>query len=161
LIGTFCTVGNLKKPFDRFFKIIFNSIDNLPKPILIQSGYNKIKNTNNYDFQDFFQMNEHQKYLENSKVVISHAGAGTIFQCLNLNKRPIVIPRLKKFDEHVNDHQLDLALKLKDLNLIYVVEEELISMQLIKENKLSSEDKIKSDPLIYKLHKRINTIVNK
>jgi UDP-N-acetylglucosamine transferase subunit ALG13 len=161
LIGTFCTVGNLKRPFNRFFEIIFDSISILPKPILIQSGYNQINYSDLYKFKDFFEITDHQKFIETSKVVISHAGAGTIFQCLNLKKIPIVIPRLKKFNEHVNDHQLDLSVKLRDLNLIYVAEDNLTTKKLIKQNIFSRKNEIEFDPLIYKLKEELNMIINK
>ena len=41
--------------------------------------------------------------ISNSHVVISHGGAGTIFQCLQNNKIPIIIPRLSNYDEHINE----------------------------------------------------------
>ncbi len=44
--------------------------------------------------------------------MISHGGAGTIINAL-LKKKPVVIvPRMQRFKEHTNNHQVDLALAL-------------------------------------------------
>ena len=77
-----------------------------------------------------------------------------------MKKIPIVIPRLKKFNEHVNDHQLDLSVKLRDLNLIYVAEDNLTTKKLIKQNIFSRKNEIEFDPLIYKLKDELNMIIN-
>jgi UDP-N-acetylglucosamine transferase subunit ALG13 len=42
-------------------------------------------------------------------VVICHAGAGTLGQCIKLGQRPLLVPRLQRFGEAINDHQLMLA----------------------------------------------------
>ncbi|MDI6654714.1 MAG: glycosyltransferase, partial [Candidatus Hydrothermarchaeota archaeon] len=48
-----------------------------------------------------------------ARIVISHGGAGSIIFALRSGKPVVVVPRLKKFDEHVNDHQLELAKQLE------------------------------------------------
>lgn len=146
--GTFCTVGNLKKPFKRFFDLIFDSIDLLPKPIIIQSGHNKINKSSLYNFKTFYDINEHQNNISNSQVVVSHAGAGTIFQCLRSNKKPIIIPRLGDLNEHINNHQLDLFKKLNALDLIYTSNSRDDFYNLIKKNIFTSNNNLKPDPLI-------------
>ena len=42
------------------------------------------------------------------EVIITHAGVGTIIKGLKLGKKMIVAARLKKYKEHVNDHQLQI-----------------------------------------------------
>jgi len=56
--------------------------------------------------------------LESCRIVISHAGVGTILLSIQNNKIPIVIPRLKRFKEAVDDHQLDLVRELDKSNAI-------------------------------------------
>lgn len=145
--GTFCTVGNLKKPFKRFFDLIFDSIDLLPKPIIIQCGHNKINNSSLYDFKTFYDINEHQHIISNSQVVVAHAGAGTIFQCLQSQKKPIIIPRLGDLNEHINNHQLDLFKKLNALDLIYTSNSRDDFYNLIKKNIFTHKNNLKTDPL--------------
>jgi UDP-N-acetylglucosamine transferase subunit ALG13 len=56
--------------------------------------------------------------IQGSDVVITHAGVGSILSALSLGKMPIVVPRLSQFNEHVDDHQLEIASELSNLGLI-------------------------------------------
>lgn len=47
--------------------------------------------------------------LEAADAVVCHAGSGTIRDALRAGHRPIVVPRLQRHGEHVNDHQLELT----------------------------------------------------
>jgi UDP-N-acetylglucosamine transferase subunit ALG13 len=58
----------------------------------------------------------HSTYVEHvraSSAVISHAGMGTIIQCLQLDKPLLVLPRLERHKEIVNDHQIATARKFE------------------------------------------------
>ena len=46
-----------------------------------------------------------QKYYDEARIVITHGGPASFMAALERNKTPIVMPRLKKYNEHVNDHQ--------------------------------------------------------
>jgi UDP-N-acetylglucosamine transferase subunit ALG13 len=47
--------------------------------------------------------------VEAADVVISHAGVGTLLTCLSVGKVPVLVPRLARFGEHVDDHQRQIA----------------------------------------------------
>lgn len=47
-------------------------------------------------------------------VIVAHAGTGTIFTALELRKPIIVMPRLARYQEHRNDHQLATVERFKD-----------------------------------------------
>ncbi len=48
-------------------------------------------------------------HMQAARVVISHAGAGTIIQALNAGKPLVVVPRSSCFNESSDDHQHELA----------------------------------------------------
>jgi UDP-N-acetylglucosamine transferase subunit ALG13 len=50
-----------------------------------------------------------------ARLVISHAGMGTILTALTQGKRICVMPRQHRYGEHRNDHQLATAARLADL----------------------------------------------
>ncbi len=52
--------------------------------------------------------------MREADAIVCHAGSGTIRDALELGFRPIVVPRLARFGEHVNDHQLELVSALGD-----------------------------------------------
>ena len=59
-------------------------------------------------------MEEFEQYMEMADVVICHGGCGSIIPALRRGKVPVVVPRLKKYGEHVNDHQMQLTQILAD-----------------------------------------------
>ncbi len=75
------------------------------------------------EWQRLIPFREMAERIEQASLVISHAGAGTILLCLQYGQRPVVVPRRKKYAEHVDDHQLMFARKLDEQGLVYCVEE--------------------------------------
>lgn len=57
---------------------------------------------------EFTNPKEMNNLLENSDYIITHGGVGTIIDGINLGKKVIAVPRLSKYKEHVNDHQLQI-----------------------------------------------------
>ena len=55
--------------------------------------------------------------LNNSRVVITHAGAGTLLQCMESNIVPLVMPRRYELHEHLNNHQLEILNEFSKKNL--------------------------------------------
>jgi UDP-N-acetylglucosamine transferase subunit ALG13 len=67
----------------------------------------------NTKFSRFIGLDEFRQYLKKARVVVTHGGIGTIIDCLYLGKPMVIVPRLKEFGEHTNNHQLDLARELE------------------------------------------------
>ena len=60
--------------------------------------------------------------MAESDAVITHAGAGNTVSALSAGKRPVILPRRKLFQEHVDDHQSDLAAELEKRELVVSAE---------------------------------------
>jgi UDP-N-acetylglucosamine transferase subunit ALG13 len=71
-------------------------------------------------------------HLNESDVVISHAGVGSILSILDSGKFPILIPRLAENSEHIDNHQLEIASVVSNLNLCTVVTDKLSRVDLIQ-----------------------------
>ena len=115
----FATIGNDRRSFDRFNKLVLLVSDLFPDvKIIYQKGHNKFfnKKINIYD-KSFFDRKIFYKYLKESSLVFSHAGAGTLLQLSKLKKVPYVLPRDCRFNEHVNNHQKETLEQFKSLNL--------------------------------------------
>ncbi|MCF7518962.1 MULTISPECIES: glycosyltransferase [Pseudoalteromonas] len=107
------TVG-AQLPFKRLVEAINDINKSLNLDVFAQVG----EDSNAYDgiqVVDFLSSNEYKAKLDWCDIVIAHAGMGTIIQCLELNKKLIVVPRLAKFGEHRNDHQLDTIARFEPL----------------------------------------------
>ena len=103
----FVTVGTQDKQFPR----LLNAIENISiqEEIVIQSGNTDFKsNKNNIKVYKFLPQNEFYDYMMKSNQVITHAGVGTIISSIKKDKKVIAVPRLSKYSEHVNDHQLQI-----------------------------------------------------
>ena len=59
--------------------------------------------------------------LRRADVVVTHAGVGSILCATNAGHVPIVVPRLKRHGEHVDDHQVELIDELGRLGKVHVV----------------------------------------
>lgn len=120
----FITVGTHEQQFNRLIKEIDNlkQLGKISDEVFIQTGYSdyipiscKWKKMIGYD-----EMNE---YMKKARIIITHGGPGSIFQCLNYKKTPIVIPRNPKYDEHVDNHQVEFARRLHKKKSIISVED--------------------------------------
>ena len=58
---------------------------------------------------DFISYDEMQKLIDKADIVITHGGTGSILMPLKSGKKVIAIPRLKKYMEHVDDHQTQIV----------------------------------------------------
>ena len=86
-----------------------------------------------------------EEYITMSNIVITHAGVGTIMECINKNKEIIVLPRKEENGEHVNNHQEEIAYEMEKKGLLKKVDtyEQLKNsvIEIIKNN----EGKIKKN----------------
>jgi beta-1,4-N-acetylglucosaminyltransferase len=115
----FVTVGTHYQGFDRLIKKMDEIADSLNDTVIMQIGNTEYEPKNTEWFR-FSEYNSILKLLGKSDIVICHGGAGTLLDILKYDKRTIVVPRLKKFKEVYDDHELELAESLKDRNISVV-----------------------------------------
>lgn len=120
----FVTVGTHEQPFNRLLKVIdeLKGANLIEDEVIIQSGYSDydIKYCKN---QKFFAYSEMQELIDQANMVITHGGPATFMGVLSKGKIPVVVPRQKKFEEHVNDHQLEFCNKVKEKYPIIVIDD--------------------------------------
>lgn len=119
----FITVGT-QGPFDRLISTMDKLAYELPEiPFVAQiseSSY-KVKNMKSLEFVG---PTEFDTYFSAAKLIVSHAGMGTIISALEYNKPIIIFPRLAKLGEHRNEHQMATAKRLERLNYLHVAYDE-------------------------------------
>lgn len=101
----FVTLGTQDKKFKRLLDAVENL--DIDEKIIAQIGSTDYK-SEKMEIHKFLPSNEFDKYMKEARIIITHAGVGTIIYGLKLNKKMIVAPRLKEYKEHVNDHQLQI-----------------------------------------------------
>ncbi len=106
----FVTVGTHEQPFNR----LVQEIDNLKRDgvitedVIIQTGYSTYE-PKYCQWDKLIPYKQMIKNVEDARIVITHGGPASFIMPLQIGKTPIVVPRQKKFDEHVNDHQVEFA----------------------------------------------------
>ena len=116
----FVTVGTHYQGFDRLVRSTDEMAKRIDEEVLIQYG------SSNYlpKYSSGFRYVEREKfinYIRNSRIVICHGGVGTILDILLNDKRPIIVPRQKKFKEASDDHQFEIAWALEKKGVARVV----------------------------------------
>lgn len=116
----FVTLGSQKFQFNR----LLNAIDelNVDEEIFAQIGYSEYV-PKNYKYKKFLDREEFSEIINKADIVITHGGTGAIIGAVKKGKKVIAVPRLAKYGEHVDDHQLQIIEQFKELNLIYACED--------------------------------------
>ena len=155
----FVTVGSQKFQFNRLLETIDNLIDKkvIKDKVFAQIGVSDYK-PKNYEYVDYMTQDEFNKKLKECDMLITHSGTGVIVNSVKLGKKVIGVPRLAKYGEHVDDHQVQLIKEFADLNFIepaYEMEDLKNALQIIKKkeyNKYISN----TDNIIKNIEKFIN-----
>jgi UDP-N-acetylglucosamine transferase subunit ALG13 len=120
----FVTVGNSIKgvEFYRLIKKIDDIAVNLQEEVIAQIGYidEYPKNIKWFAYMSFTEV---LSYFQQASVIIGHGGVGTVINAITYKKPLIIVPRSSSYGEHFDDHQLELAVQLKDLEGIFVVDD--------------------------------------
>jgi len=118
----FVTVGTHNDQFNRLLQEMDNLIEKgiIKEKVRMQIGYSTYlpKYAKWFRFKD---PNEISNIIKKSRIIISHGGSGTLLKASRLNKIVIGVPRLKKFGEHTNDHQLQIVRQLEKKGRIFGV----------------------------------------
>lgn len=121
----FVTTGVSSKPFDRLIRKMDQIAIGYKGSIIMQTGHNGYKPQHARYFATLSR-ELYLNYMQQADLVISHAGTGTTMDLILNRKRCVLVPRQKKYGEHLNDHQLQHvegwgeALKIK---VVYDVDE--------------------------------------
>lgn len=102
----FVTLGTQDKPFKRLLDYIENS--NVNDEFIVQAGFTEYS-SNKFKIYKYLDKDEFDYYLKKANLIICHGGVGTIVNCLNYGKPVLAVPRLSKYGEHQNDHQLQIV----------------------------------------------------
>jgi UDP-N-acetylglucosamine transferase subunit ALG13 len=114
----FITLGSQKFQFNRLLKAIDELVENgLEEEIFAQIGYSDYKPVY-YKYKEFLDREEFSEVMSKASIVITHGGTGAIIGAVKKGKKVIAVPRLAKYGEHVDDHQLQLISQFKELDLI-------------------------------------------
>lgn len=131
----FVTVGTHEQPFDRLLKKIDELKKNgiIQEKVIMQTGFS----TYEPKYCEWSKLLPYKDMVQNvadARIVITHGGPASFIMPLQVGKIPIVVPRQKKFEEHVNDHQVEFARNVAERmgNIIVIEDIEKLQEIIIK-----------------------------
>ncbi|WP_300560923.1 PssE/Cps14G family polysaccharide biosynthesis glycosyltransferase [Companilactobacillus sp.] len=158
----FVTVGTHEQPFNRLIKKLDEMVRDkiIQDEVFAQIGYTTYE-PKHYQWSKFLSSEEMDQYMEKATTVICHGGPATFMKSLSLGKKTIVVPRQKKYDEHVNDHQLVFAQEVRKKGYNIVPIENIDNLEKVLSNTNSEETAFTSnnDKFILELEKKIQDMM--
>ena len=136
----FVTVG-AQMPFDRLVKTVDQwAKDNRRDDVFAQIGQSEYR-PSYIQWTNFLEPKEFKRKYEAAKVIVAHAGTGSIITALQLGKPILVMPRRANLRETRNDHQVATSEQFRRFDSVEVAldENELIT-------KLACIDNLRGSP---------------
>ena len=106
-------------PFDRLIRMLDEIAPQLDEDIVAQvngSGYLP----RHINTIDLLPPDEFDRLFSSARLIVAHAGIGTIITAMQQQKPIIIFPRIAALGEHRNEHQLATATKMKEAGWVYV-----------------------------------------
>lgn len=116
----FVTVGSSPIPFDRLLLAIaeFPTAEEL----IVQHGASTVRPAG-AECIEFLGYDDFVELLRQARIVVTHAGVGSVITSLEHGRRPVVVPRRTFFGEAVDDHQMAFARRARERGLVTLVED--------------------------------------
>ncbi|MCC4412599.1 glycosyltransferase [Limosilactobacillus reuteri] len=158
----FVTVGTHEQQFNRLIREVDNLVKNniIKEPVMMQTGFSTYK-PKYCPYKPMLSFNQMNTYISKAHIVITHGGPSSFIEVLQTGKVPIVVPRLKKYGEHINDHQVNFVklIQKKKNNIIPVYDiDELKSIIKDYDQRINETAMIKSNNKVF--NERFSEIIS-
>ena len=157
----FIVLGTQKFQLNRLLKLLDGLVE---KGQICDDVYAQIGNytyiPKHYKYVRFLNKKDFEQKMEECEIVVSHSGVGTIISGLKHEKPVIVFPRLEKYGEHVDDHQLEIGESFSKNNLVFLCGENDDLLELIKKSRIHKFNKYVSqrEKMITTVNNFLNSI---
>jgi len=149
------STGTNGAPFDRLLR----ELDELGEgeELVVQHGPSAVRPRGAtcvaaISFQEFVEA------ARRARVFITHAGVGSILVALMAGHTPILVPRLARHGEAVDDHQLDLSQRLAELGAATLVTDTTTIPAVLRETARGSDRGLRS-PIVGDLESYLDSVI--
>ncbi len=106
----FVSVGTHPDVFPRLLNEVARLADagKIKGKIIVQRGYTPFSHPK-MTIHEFMSLESFEKTVREADLFITHAGEGNIGLAIQAQVPLVIVPRRKKYGEHTNDHQLEMA----------------------------------------------------
>ena len=129
----FVTVGGMRA-FERLVKEMDRIAGELDEQVVMQLGSTDYE-PKNCDYFTFMPRNDIEEFYASARVVVCHAGSGSILTALEHNKPLVLVPRMKSYGEVFDDHQLEIGREMESRGITVVYDISNLKFAIRNENK--------------------------
>tara|TARA_R110001592_G_scaffold229543_2_gene486220 strand:- start:157 stop:645 length:489 start_codon:yes stop_codon:yes gene_type:complete len=104
----YVTLGTMFLDFERLIDAVDHIARDTEEQVIVQLGLSVCRPAHCAWFE-FLPRGEVLEIQRHARVIVGHAGIGTALDALSVGRPFITVPRLKRFNEHMNDHQREIA----------------------------------------------------
>lgn len=137
----FVTVGTHEQQFNRLVECVDQMKEKglLQEEVIIQTGFSTYE-PKHCTWQKLLPFQQMVKNVEQARIVITHGGPSSFIMPLQIGKIPIVVPRQKQYEEHVNDHQVDFcrAVSQRQGNIILAEEMDALEQAILNYDEITA-----------------------
>ena len=140
------TLGTQDKSFIRLVKEIDRLVSKkiIKEKVIVQLGCTKYKSKDLETF-DLIEFDKLEKLTKEANLIITHGGVGSILTGLKYDKKVIALPRLAKYKEHTNDHQIQIVNEFYNTGYILKCDDPKDLEEVLKQVKDFKPKKYKSN----------------
>lgn len=115
----FVTLGSQKFQFNRLLIKLDKLVEDcvITEEIFAQIGSSTYI-PRNYKYKKFLDRDEFGKMISRCDLFVTHGGTGAIIGAVKKGKKVVAVPRLQKYGEHVDDHQIQLLKQFDGMGII-------------------------------------------
>lgn len=133
----FVTVGTHEQPFNRLVEYMDNWAAEHDEDVIVQIGFSTYE-PKHCEWSKLYPYSQMVELVDKARIVITHGGPSSFIMPLQVGKVPIVVPRKKDYNEHVNNHQVEFSNQVakRQRNIIVVEDVNRIADTLEKYDKI-------------------------
>ena len=114
----FVTVGGMRS-FERLVCQMDRIACELDEQVIMQIGSTDYE-PRTCAYSRFISRSDMERLCADARVIVAHAGTGSILTALEHSRPLVLVPRLKKFGEAFDDHQLEIAREMESRGITVV-----------------------------------------
>lgn len=127
------TLGTHEQPFERALDLV-RELEQQHEEVVVQHGATPPRpGSDNVRWVAYLGWDELTSTMSRADAVVTHAGVGSTVTAMRAGKKPIMIPRLERFGEHVDDHQVQLAERFEERDAALVCRPDSNLVELVAE----------------------------
>ena len=157
----FVTVGTHEQQFNRLVECMDKYAAEHEEKVIIQTVFSTYE-PKNCEWSKLYPYHKMVELVDEARIAITHGGPSSFIMSLRFGKIQIVVPRMKEFDEYVNNHQVNFCRQVAQRMCTIIEVENMDELVRVVDNyeeeikKMKKENSSNNDRFCNKLEDIVN-----